>query len=82
MKKIKILGVIFLTLTFTKCASTPNNTNPPFSIIKGIYQNWTGGIKGISGVNVTITYTSEKEINFKELFFRVKNCSLEEKKER
>ena len=82
MKKIKLLCLLIFTLSFTKCASLPSDTKPPFTITNAMYQNWTGGVRGVSGTNVTINYTSEKEIEFKELFFKgeKRKISLKETK--
>jgi len=77
---MKKLCIISLTLFFIKCASATFNSNPPFTITKAIYQNWSGGVKGITGMHVTINYTSNESIQFKELFFRGKKKTINIKK--
>ncbi|TYP99790.1 hypothetical protein C7447_101395 [Tenacibaculum adriaticum] len=76
MKKMKLLGLILLALGLTKCASLQFEQTPPFIITKATYTNWVGGVKGVSGTNVNISYTSEKEITFDSIYFRGKKTKV------
>lgn len=80
MKKIKAISTVFLTLIFVKCASVPTKKAHPFTVTKAIYKNDTNRIKGINSLNVTVNYTSEKEIDFQKLFYKGRQQKVSFKK--
>lgn len=77
MKLIKFLGVLLLTLGFTQCKSTKFDNNPPFTIEKASYNNWVGGLPGVSGIRVEIYLTGKVDVAFDSLFFKNRTTKIE-----
>ena len=77
MKILKILSVLTIICSLLQCGSTNLETSPPFEINSAAYFSWIGGQPGISGMNVKIRYTSDKNIQFDSIYFRKKIVKLE-----
>lgn len=77
MKILKILSVLTIICSLSQCGSTNFEPSPPFEINSAAYFSWVGGQPGISGMNVKITYTSDKNIQFDSIYFRKKIVKLE-----
>lgn len=77
MKILKILSVLTIICSLSQCGSTNFETSPPFEINSAAYFSWVGGQPGISGMNVKISYTSDKNIQFDSIYFRKKIVKLE-----
>lgn len=79
MKFMKIFAIIFITINLAACKSVQFEKNPPFQIIEATHKSWVGGLPGVHGINVFITYTSKKTIAFDSIYFRNKVVRLEMK---
>lgn len=66
MKYFFFIAVTFLTI---QCKTRPFDTNPPFEITSATSTKWFGGQPGVSGVNVFIEYSVNKDIQFDSLYF-------------
>jgi hypothetical protein len=73
MKTLKIFVILITILLLSQCASAKFEENPPFTITSAIYNNWSGGQPGNSGINVTITYASLYPLKFDSIYFAKKN---------
>jgi hypothetical protein len=80
MKTIKIFAILITIQLLTQCASAKFEENPPFAITSAIYNNWSGGQPGNSGINVTINYTSLYPVKFDSIYFLKKIMKLEHTK--
>lgn len=60
--RTQIIGMMFLSFCFIKCASTQFEKHPPFKIIKATINN--------TSKEVVIEYSSEKLIEFDSLFLK------------
>lgn len=80
MKAIKILSILLIVTSFIQCKSIKFIKNPPFKITNATYENWTGGVPGVSGTNVKIYYSSDTEIKFHQIYYANKIVTLEVKK--
>jgi hypothetical protein len=74
---MKIITLVFITFGFMTCKSLQFDKNPPFKITQASYKSWVGGLPGVHGVNVFISYTSKSEIAFDSIYFRNKAGKLE-----
>lgn len=52
------------------CASHKMDSKPPFEVISATYLNWTGGVRGVQGTNINITYKATDEITFESIFYK------------
>ncbi|MGY0406903.1 MAG: hypothetical protein ACWIPJ_00895 [Polaribacter sp.] len=77
MKRIKIISIVIIILGFSECGSNKLIKNPPFTIEKAMYNYWTGGIPGVSGIRVKISVATAPEITFDSLFFHQKETKVE-----
>lgn len=77
MKKMKILSILVIIYGFSQCGSLKLEENPPFKITSATYTSWVGGVPGVSGKNVKITYTSNKNIEFDSIYFSKRKAKLE-----
>jgi len=77
MKNLKIISVLAIIFTLSQCGSINFERNPPFEINSAAYFSWVGGQPGISGMNVKISYTSDKNIQFDSIYFRKRSAKLE-----
>ena len=77
MKAVKILGMLLLTFGFTQCKSTKFDMNPPFAIESSSFNNWVGGLPGVSGTRVEIYLTKKVDVDFDSLFFKNRVTKLE-----
>lgn len=80
MKALKIFAILITILLLSQCASAKFEENPPFTITSAIYNNWSGGQPGNSGINVTITYASLYPVKFDSIYFAKKIIRLEHTK--
>lgn len=67
---MKVLIAVITILSFTKCGSIKFSKNPPFKITKSSYNHWIGGLPGISGTNVKISYTLNTDVTFDSIYFQ------------
>lgn len=74
-KNRKIIFPLFI-LTLISCGSFQFEKQPPFTIIEGTYTHWVGGIPGVSGTNINITYKADVEIQFDSIFFKDKKTKV------
>ena len=70
MKFLKLLSLPILLFSLTKCASSKFEETPPFKVTEATYTNWVGGVPGVSGTNINITYKADKEILFDSIFYK------------
>ena len=77
MKNLKFISVLAIIFTLSQCGSINFEINPPFEINSAAYFSWVGGQPGISGMNVKISYTSDKNIQFDSIYFRKRRAKLE-----
>ena len=77
MKKMKILSILVIIYGFSQCGSLKLEENPPFKITSATYTSWVGGLPGVSGKNVKIVYTSNKDIEFDSIYFSKRKAKLE-----
>ena len=85
MKILKILSVFTIIFSLLQCGSINFEMSPPFEINSAAYFSWVGGQPGISGMNLKISYTSDKNIQFDSIYFRkrivkLKASNLEDQK--
>ncbi|MGG6229675.1 hypothetical protein [Tenacibaculum sp. SDUM215027] len=70
---MKLIGILILALSFTKCASVKMENNHPFKIESASYSHVTGGVKGsYSSTNLIINFTAEKPVDFQKVYFQNK----------
>ncbi|WP_440120304.1 hypothetical protein [Tenacibaculum sp. Ill] len=70
---MKLIGILILALSFTKCASVKMENNHPFKIESASYSHVTGGVKGsYNSTNLIINFTAEKPVNFQKVYFQNK----------
>ncbi|WP_143032182.1 hypothetical protein [Tenacibaculum sp. MAR_2009_124] len=69
MKIMKLFGILFFALGFTQCASQKFENKPPFTITSAVYTNISGGMPGNNSVDLRLTFSTSKEIEFDQLFF-------------
>lgn len=77
MKTMKIVSILVIIVGFSQCGSLKFEQHPPFKITSAVYQNWSGGQPGVKGMNVKITYTSNKTIEFDSLYFEKRAVDLQ-----
>ena len=77
MNTIKTLLALVIIVSFTKCGSTKFIENPPFKITSATYNHWVGGIPGVSGTNVRISYTADSNVFFDSIYFLKRSLKLE-----
>lgn len=77
MKTMKILSIIAVLFGFSQCGTTKLVENPPFKIESATYNNWTGGVPGVSGTRVEIQLSEKSSISFDSLFFQKKSTKIE-----
>lgn len=70
MSRLKVLLMLIFTIIFSACKTPKLMNNPPFKIISAEYEEWRGGIPGISGIKVQIVYSSNESIDFNQLYFK------------
>lgn len=58
------------------CASQQLDETPPFKIISATYSNWAGGVKGVSGTNINITYKASQQIAFDSIFYKKRKTKV------
>lgn len=70
---MKLIGILILALSLTKCASVKMENNHPFKIKSASYSHVTGGLKGsYNSTNLIINFTAEKPVDFKKVYFQNK----------
>ncbi|TVZ56331.1 hypothetical protein OD91_1616 [Lutibacter sp. Hel_I_33_5] len=74
---MKYLSLLILTLTFSQCATTKFDSNPPFKASSGSFNSWVGGVPGASGIKVELALNADDKTDFKEIFFRNKIGTLQ-----
>jgi hypothetical protein len=74
---MKFLSIIAILFCFTQCGSLKLEENPPFKITSAVYTNFSGGQKGVSGMNVKIMYTANETIEFDSIYFSKRIVKLE-----
>ncbi|AZJ34519.1 hypothetical protein [Tenacibaculum singaporense] len=68
---MKLIGILILALSFTKCASVKMENNHPFKIESASYSHVTGGVKGsYNSTNLIINFTAEKPVDFQKVYFQ------------
>ena len=70
MKTINIIYTCFLAISFSQCVSQKFENNPPFTIESAIYKNITGGRAGNNSLDIHLTFSSKKKIEFDKLYFQ------------
>lgn len=78
MKLAKLLGFVILSLSFSQCRTTKFDKNPPFTILKTTFNNWVGGQPGVSGTKVKVTYKSDTEVHFIDIYFNNRKTKVEQ----
>jgi len=77
---MKTLLALVIILSFTKCGGTKFVESPPFKITSATYNHWFGGIPGVSGTNVRISYTTDFNVVFDSIYFLKRSLKLEPRK--
>ncbi|REH56283.1 hypothetical protein C7448_101321 [Tenacibaculum gallaicum] len=68
---MKLIGILILALSFTKCASVKMENNHPFKIESASYSHVTGGVKGsYSSTNLIIYFATEESVDFQKVYFQ------------
>ncbi|SNR17663.1 hypothetical protein [Tenacibaculum jejuense] len=82
MKIIKTKKIIFplFILAIVSCGSYQFEKKPPFKILSGTYTSWVGGVRGVSGVNINLVYSSEQKVKFEHIFYRGRKATVSYKK--
>ncbi|WP_299712955.1 hypothetical protein [uncultured Tenacibaculum sp.] len=80
MSIIKNIFFPLSILLFMSCASYQFEKQPPFKIISGTYTNWVGGVRGVSGTNINIVYSSNQEVEFDSIFYKDRKTKVSYKK--
>ncbi|WP_440879636.1 hypothetical protein [Tenacibaculum sp. C7A-26P2] len=70
MKTINIIYTCFFAISFSQCVSQKFENNPPFTIKSAIYKNVTGGRAGNNSLDIHLTFSSKKKIEFDKLYFQ------------
>ncbi|WP_331363256.1 hypothetical protein [Polaribacter sp.] len=78
---MKILSVIAILFGFTQCGTSKLVKTPPFKIASATYNNWVGGLPGVSGTRVEIRLSEKENIDFESLFFKNKSTKIEVREE-
>jgi hypothetical protein len=79
MKTLKTLMALLIIVSFTNCGGTKFTKNPPFIITSATYNHWVGGVPGVSGTNVRISYTAESSVVFDSIYFLKRSLKLEQR---
>tara|TARA_B100000795_G_C22804465_1_gene443943 strand:- start:4977 stop:5444 length:468 start_codon:yes stop_codon:yes gene_type:complete len=77
---MKTLLALVIIVCFTKCGGTKFVESPPFKITSATYNHWVGGVPGVSGTNVRISYTADSNVVFDSIYFLKRSSKLELKK--
>jgi hypothetical protein len=82
MKIMKMLLALITVFSFIKCGSTKFQEKPPFKITSATYNQWVGGLPGVSGTNVKLAYTTTSNVTFDSIYFlnRIVKMELREEK--
>jgi hypothetical protein len=68
---MKLIGILILALSFTKCASVKMENNHPFKIESASYSHVTGGVKGsYNSTNLIINFTAKEPVDFHKVYFQ------------
>jgi len=73
MKTIKLLSILIILLSFSKCASAKFQEKPPFKILSSTYYSLANNTE----TNIYIRYISKNNINFDSIYFKNKKSNLE-----
>ncbi|MBE7629274.1 hypothetical protein [Tenacibaculum piscium] len=68
---MKLVGILFLILFLTQCASVTSNDTLPFSIKKASYSLVNDSLYN-SNLNLIIEFTSDKTVDFEKVYFKHK----------
>ena len=74
---MKLFGLFAIIATLFQCASIKFEDNPPFKINSATFNNYVGGMPGVSGMNVKISYETNNSVEFDSLFFKGKKAKIE-----
>lgn len=81
MKKLLLLPVFAIFMSFSKCEKSQVPTKPPSKIKEAYSQNWVGGQPGVKGTLVTLKLEKvSSSIVFDSIFFNEKVTKLDVKK--
>lgn len=69
---MKLFGILLLAISFTQCKSQKFEQNPPFTVHSATYTHISGGMPGNSSLDLMIEFTSDKSIEFEEVYFQEK----------
>ncbi|CAM1358111.1 conserved exported hypothetical protein [Tenacibaculum litopenaei] len=75
MKLMKLFSLLFLSLGFIQCGSTKFDQTPPFKILSAKMTHITGGVPGVSSLDVYLQYTAATKPTVKHLYFRGKKTT-------
>lgn len=83
-KRFILLFLIAITSVFMftqcSCSKTTFQKNPPFTISESYFQDWIGGVPGVSGTSVHISLSSLAENVIPDsLFFRQSKAKIDVK---
>ena len=74
---MKTISILIIILSFSQCGSAKIENKAPFKIASATYNNWVGGVPGVSGTRVEIKLTEKEDIVFDSLFFQNKKTKVE-----
>ncbi|MFT4577067.1 MAG: hypothetical protein ACI9SI_002006 [Polaribacter sp.] len=82
MKKIKLIVLMCIAVSFSQCSTLKLTETAPFIITGASYHNWVGGQPGVSGTNLILGIENASDISIKSIYFRNRknNPSLENRK--
>lgn len=66
---MKLVGIIIVFLLLTQCASTKFDKEPPFKVHSAVYNNVVGGLPNSGFLKLSINFSSEKKVDFQEVYF-------------
>ena len=73
MKKLVLLPVIIMLMSFSQCDKDSFDKKPPVDLTKSYYQDWVGGRPGSTGTLVTlIAKKPASEMVFDSIYFNNK----------
>ena len=77
IKIIRISSIIVILLGFLQCGGSTLVKNPILKVEKVFYNNWVGGLPGVSGTKVEIHIEDVSEVIFVALYFQGKRTKVE-----
>ncbi len=82
MDFLKQCIVLLFVITCTHCKVAQVAVVPPFTIIKTTSTHWFGGLPGVEGDLITITYTAKRAVDFDSIQYKGRTVSISKYQEK